>query len=198
MIDRKDGEHDSARVFRQWPDSPCQSPNERHFHIFGKPGSGKSTFLKYLEKNLRTHHCPHWSLGDDPFIFSYFVWNMGRGLQKSFKGLLQAIFYQCLSSCPWTIETAVSDSRSNLGDTTPTTEWSLQELRYAIEACLDRISVSHKCLLLLDGLDELQEDEFMMQETLKFLRNLTRIAGIKICTSSRPWNILTSSRTSVL
>ncbi|KIY03666.1 uncharacterized protein Z520_00357 [Fonsecaea multimorphosa CBS 102226] len=174
--------------FHAWLDSPA--PDHGIFWISGKPGSGKSTLMLYLDRNLKPACCPNWLSGYGLFVCRFFLWNPGRGLQKSFQGLLQALLYQLLSSHPWLIEAVVNEERWLTACTMESeSRWSIPELKMAIEACLHRISATRKIFVLVDGLDELEGTNDDRHDMLGFLRNLTRFDFLKMCLSSRPWNI---------
>ncbi|KAK0645794.1 hypothetical protein B0T16DRAFT_492873 [Cercophora newfieldiana] len=69
------------------------------FWIHGKPGSGKSTFMKFLFQNPRTWQLLHDWKNDDAceipagFFFHY----RGNAIQKSFEGVLRSLIIQILS-----------------------------------------------------------------------------------------------------
>ncbi|KAI1178504.1 hypothetical protein F4777DRAFT_98175 [Nemania sp. FL0916] len=71
------------------------------FHICGKPGSGKSTLMKYICRNPDTEELlTGWS-GNDKLIFAkFFFWRIGGPGQKTTKGLIQGLLYQILCEAP--------------------------------------------------------------------------------------------------
>jgi hypothetical protein len=188
ILEPRDTTYDRLSDFRTWLDSPA--PDHSLFWISGKPGSGKSTLLHYLNHNLKPVCCTNWLSGYGLFVCRFFIWNPGRALQKSFQGLLQALLYQLLSSHQWLIETVVSEERW-LTSCSPESElqWSVPELKMAIEACVQRISTTRKILILVDGLDELDGTDDDRHDMLDFLGKLPHLGPLKLCLSSRPWNI---------
>ena len=184
------GNQNSAALggFLEWLDDP--HPANNMFWISGKPGSGKSTLLRYLDMNVDAFKCRRWLSQKDLYICRFFVWNPGEALQKSFKGLLQAVLHQILSVCKWLTEIAISDERICATELTDTgLEWTLHELERTFADCLSRASITAKIFILLDGLDELQGNDQDRQDMLDYLRGLSTIDNVKICVSSRPWNI---------
>lgn len=184
--------------FQEWLDSPA--PDQSIFWIFGKPGAGKSTLLRYLEWNLndsshgpRKSICRHWLAGQDLFVCKFFLWNPGYRLQKSLCGLLRSILHQCFSAHLWSIEIVVSEEKWSMARSLDPgesgIEWSLTQLKQAVENCLDRLCMARKVFLLLDGLDELDGTDEERGDLLTFLHRLSRIKNLKLCASSRPWNI---------
>ena len=84
----------------------------------------------------------------------------------------------------------VGEDTWTIAETTDTSiEWSPADLKKGIEDALFRISTTRKVLLLLDGLDELEGDDSDRQEMLTFLHRLVQFENVKLCVSSRPWNI---------
>ena len=174
--------------FPAWLDSPASE--HRLFWISGKPGSGKSTLMQYIGQNLKKSDCARWLSGRDLFVCRLFLWNPGRELQKSFQGLLRALLYQLFLAHPWLIKAVVSEEKWSIACAVDSElDWSVQELRIAIECCLDRISISRKIFLLIDGLDELEGTDEDRYDMLNFLRKLAIFESVKLCVSSRPWNI---------
>jgi hypothetical protein len=67
------------------------------FWIRGKPGSGKSTFMKFLYNDDRTKELLYqWKSNSSLFTPSFFFHHRGTNLQKSFEGLLRSIISQVL------------------------------------------------------------------------------------------------------
>ncbi|KAK8041528.1 hypothetical protein PG994_014535 [Apiospora phragmitis] len=65
------------------------------FWVTGKPGSGKSTFMKYVVDNTATTYALfRWAHLDRPVVASHCFWSAGNTLQKSQKGLLQTLLYE--------------------------------------------------------------------------------------------------------
>jgi hypothetical protein len=77
------------------------------FHIAGKPGSGKSTLMKYLCRHRQTEeHLKLWAGNDALVLAKFFFWKPGSSLQKSLKGLIRGLLYCLLSESPDLIPTA--------------------------------------------------------------------------------------------
>ncbi|TLD30653.1 hypothetical protein PspLS_01809 [Pyricularia sp. CBS 133598] len=70
--------------------------NEIVYWISGKPGSGKSTLIKYILRDTRTSDFLHlWR--PNPVLISHFFWRPGTEMQQSIKGFLCSLLYQLLS-----------------------------------------------------------------------------------------------------
>lgn len=64
------------------------------YWITGKPGSGKSTLMKYLFDDKRTLDAVSaWSRGNELITAGFFFWNSGTAMQMSRMGLLQTLLY---------------------------------------------------------------------------------------------------------
>lgn len=80
-------------TFRPW----LEGNDEGMFCVLGKPGSGKSTFMKYLSHHSDIEEaCQAWLQGKRLLRAEYFFWIAGTGLQKSYVGLLRSLLHQCL------------------------------------------------------------------------------------------------------
>ncbi|KAF8851474.1 hypothetical protein BDZ45DRAFT_750667 [Acephala macrosclerotiorum] len=71
--------------------------DENLYWITGKPGSGKSTLMKYISKDPRTwHHLNAWTRGMPLITAGFFFWNSGSEMRMSSTGLLQTLLFSCL------------------------------------------------------------------------------------------------------
>ncbi|KAK3335128.1 hypothetical protein B0T19DRAFT_350465 [Cercophora scortea] len=71
------------------------------FWISGKPGSGKSTLMKFVHRDPRTTELLHrWKSSARQVRASFFFHHRGTAAQKSFEGLLQGIISQILEAQP--------------------------------------------------------------------------------------------------
>ena len=85
--------------FVQW-----LSDDEAGDHLYwipGKPGSGKSTLMKYLYHDQRTQSLfRRWAGSQRLVIASCFTWNPGSFMQKFLTDLFRALLHEILSVCP--------------------------------------------------------------------------------------------------
>jgi len=69
------------------------------FWIHGKPGSGKSTLMKFIVKHKLTWELLHnWKANKVEITASFFFHYRGSALQKSFEGLLRSLITQILGA----------------------------------------------------------------------------------------------------
>jgi hypothetical protein len=166
------------------------------YWITGKPGSGKSTLMKYIVESERlTHHLKEWSKGASPRIAVFYSWNAGGDNQRTEKGLLKSVLYQYLSQMPgfiagvcprrWAMHRVFGTKGVGLPS------WTRAELQQAFEILLPLAHQSdQKLALFIDGLDEFQvTDKF--RYLLSFIETVQSKGGAKVCTSSREWTPFT-------
>jgi len=158
------------------------------FWVTGKAGSGKSTLMKFLGRHPATKEALGFWAGDKTIVVaSFYFWYAGTELQKSQEGLLRSLLHEVLSQCPALIPLVLSkrwkecsSSRSSSGYLTRA------ELLGAFEELVKQTLFSTKFCFFVDGLDEYCGDH---QEIINLLQGFTQSEHIKICMSSRPWNI---------
>jgi hypothetical protein len=162
------------------------------YWITGKPGSGKSTLMKYLYNDKRTLDAvSSWSRGNELVIASFFFWNSGTAMQMSRIGLLQTLLYQCLKDHVKLIPSLFPTRWTNYtlfgGDVRP---WTWLELTSALKTLISMKQFSF--LLFIDGLDEFDGPLLaIVSLVLKLVKISPRT--VKICVASRPWLVFEES-----
>ena len=155
------------------------------YWITGKAGSGKSTLMKYLCDNPRTHeYLQPWAGQTQLVIVGFFFWSSGTKMQMSQIGLLQTILYEALSQCPALISTVFPKQwclRRASG--MHHYKWTQSELLKAFEFLCKQSKASKFCFFI-DGLDECAGNHGELNSVLK---NMALSSDVKICISSRPW-----------
>ncbi|UNI18031.1 hypothetical protein JDV02_004328 [Purpureocillium takamizusanense] len=166
------------------------------YWITGKPGSGKSTFMRFLFHHERTaKSLQHWAAGSDVQTAGFFFWTSGSREQRSQTGLLRSLLHQLLSDNVHLIPSTFPvlwdplRSMSTKERILLTLDWSVKELMEAFHLLLDAALPTKKICLFIDGLDEFDGDH---QTIINFFRDLGRdkhAGSIKMCLSSRPWSV---------
>ncbi|KAF2677498.1 hypothetical protein K458DRAFT_319518, partial [Lentithecium fluviatile CBS 122367] len=162
------------------------------FWISGKPGSGKSTLMKHLVHNSRSHLSSSHNL----VIVDYFFWVGGTDLQRSQEGLLRSLLYDILRQNPQLMKRILPDAwqdvSSRLAGGVATLHlarrcqaWTRGELLEAFHQLSTINDWDTKLLIFIDGLDEYAGDH---EDLIWTICNLTKL-DVKICVASRPWNI---------
>ncbi|KAI1210492.1 uncharacterized protein F4807DRAFT_68385 [Annulohypoxylon truncatum] len=159
------------------------------FYISGKPGSGKSTLMKYITQHPRTKdYLSAWA-GDKKLVLgAFFFWKPGSALQRSIKGLIRGLLYCLLSEChdliPIVFPTQWESSanRENF-------HIEHHECQRAFERLItaSRRGGEHKISLFVDGLDEFEGNHAALIRQLLAWSNEN--SNVKICVSSREWAI---------
>ncbi|KAI2617968.1 hypothetical protein GGS26DRAFT_575604 [Hypomontagnella submonticulosa] len=164
------------------------------FWVSGKPGSGKSTFMKYAsEHRLLIEHLKVWAGNQTMIVAHFFFWNLGRQqLHKSQEGLLRSILYQIFRQQPGLIVQAYPQQHS-IGVASPPVGRELSkdtipisELLAAVNTISDGLANSNsKYCFFIDGLDEYEGKPNDIISLVKLLKDTLQV---KMCVSSRPWN----------
>ncbi|OAL44761.1 hypothetical protein IQ07DRAFT_648965 [Pyrenochaeta sp. DS3sAY3a] len=165
------------------------------FWISGKPGSGKSTLMKFLVGNSNTLEALSLWSGSAPLVVvDYYFWINGSDLQRSHDGLLRALLYEILRQDPSAAKLVFPEAWKSIEERLATGTSSSSkfcshtwERSTLLEAC-QRLSTSEnlrtKFCLFIDGLDEFQGDH---EELIQTVRDLAKL-NVKLCVASRPWN----------
>ncbi|KAF2651158.1 hypothetical protein K491DRAFT_761270 [Lophiostoma macrostomum CBS 122681] len=186
---------DDRMKFHNWIRSA--NPEDNVFWISGKPGSGKSTLIKFIARHsqLRTS-LGDWIQGSELLAIEYYLWKSGSTLQRSLEGLLRSILHQILSRFPELIRSSFPGKEWKQGG--PQFEFPQESLIEGLHSVLRKAAGHRICLFfLIDGLDEVGDrDEYEekhehrnLEELITLLRMLYRHPVVKLCVSSRPWNV---------
>ncbi|KAI1493928.1 hypothetical protein F5X96DRAFT_619896 [Biscogniauxia mediterranea] len=184
-----------------WSNFPAwlQGDSDSMYWVAGKPGSGKSTLMKYIINNeLLKTHLRTWAGSSRKLLLGgFYFWNSGTAEQKSHAGLLKTLLFECLSNMPelvprvnpkrWAFRKIFNDPQE---PTNP--PWSLAELQETFTLLASGAGESYAVALFIDGLDEFSGDH---QQLLDFLSAIHRHGRgwVRICVSSRPWNVFLDS-----
>jgi hypothetical protein len=161
------------------------------FWISGKPGSGKSTFMKFIASHDQTTNLlAEWAGPMNKLaIATHFFWIAGTAVQKSWLGLLRSLLFDVFHKHPFTVP-LVSPHRwaaARAGDWQAAAEpWSVIELTAALRVLASAKDMPLKMCFFIDGLDEYDSDH---TELCAVLRDMADSPRVKICLSSRPWAV---------
>jgi hypothetical protein len=157
------------------------------FWISGKPGSGKSTLMKYIVESHETERLlSHWSRDATLVSASFYFWSAGTSMQKSIDGLLRSLVCQILRQCPSLIPIAFPEKWQWLMDGKQMQSIEREDIFKAIE-CFTRIDHHEtKFCFFIDGLDEYDGFD---RDIAAMIKKLALSPSVKLCLASRPHNV---------
>ncbi|KAK7954712.1 SERAC1 protein [Apiospora saccharicola] len=182
------------------------------FWLSGKPGSGKSTLMKFVATHplLRKKLQPYFP-GKRMVLVSHYLYERGDDfLQKSLEGLLRHLLHDILVQCPELSKTVfrLHGARTSFNYQKP---WSWCELRKAFETVLAEKPKDVVIICVIDGLDEyrpmadaefsslgadLRDEEELSniildghQAVADLMIDVSRYDGVKLFVSSRPFTV---------
>nr|XP_036580328.1 uncharacterized protein CTRU02_09558 [Colletotrichum truncatum]KAF6788240.1 hypothetical protein CTRU02_09558 [Colletotrichum truncatum] len=163
------------------------------FWISGKAGSGKSTLMKYLGCHPHTSDLlSTWSQPKECIVACHYFWSSGTRLQKSINGLLRSLLFEIFRQLPEIIAKVVPDdlchfeNDSSLLSSEDGRNWLMDELDQITSHLVSSEDLSLRFCFFIDGLDEYDGDH---QKLIQILARLASSPNVKLCVSSRPWNI---------
>jgi hypothetical protein len=184
------GHENCQEHFLGWLERDTNEP----FMITGKPGSGKSTFMKFVAGHEQTRRAlVKWSGGRKLVVASFFFWSSGTILQRSQDGLLRCLLYKILSQMPDMIPVAVPRKWQAADPPHVSQPWSRKEISDAFANVVNTNSLSTNFCFFIDGLDEYGGSDLGSGETdldlVLQLKTLSSSPSVKLCLSSRPRNV---------
>ncbi|KAL2064416.1 hypothetical protein VTL71DRAFT_4910 [Oculimacula yallundae] len=167
------------------------------FHISGKPGAGKSTFMKFIVENENTnYYLEEWAGDKTLIVANFFFWKPGNKLEKNMEGLIRSVLHTILEAVPDMIP-SVFPEYWNPSRETPwqngrefaipykTVLASFEKLIGSADAMED-----HCFCFFIDGLDEFEDPDQQHSNLARQLQSWTENnhTSLKICVSSREEN----------
>ncbi|KAK8077108.1 hypothetical protein PG996_003278 [Apiospora saccharicola] len=173
---------DLWQPFRDWLYSEDQV-----FWVSGKPGSGKTTLMKFLVSQRQTlERLRVWN--PNVIVVSHFIWLMGPDpMQRNLKGIFCSVLHQVLTA-EATIADYVVGAFGAVVLTENPTDWSLEELKEVWLVMMKKSSIP--VCLFLDGLDEVDPKDGTDTLLDIIAANFRPFPCVKLCMASRPEPIL--------
>jgi hypothetical protein len=151
------------------------------YWISGKPGSGKSTLVKFIVDSPLTKDALN-TWRPDTLILSHFLWKPGFKMQNNIKGLLCSLLHQVLLHDGTLIDYIVSRFNS-VASKDSDTDWPVKELKSVLLGVLEAYS-SALCVFV-DGLDEVSDQDGAIA-LMDVINNMGGRSNVKVCVASRP------------
>lgn len=175
--------HKPSSDFPKWLES-----GHGCFWINGKPGSGKSTLMKYILQDPRTlSHLTKWASEAQLFTASNLLCNPSSPLQKTHSGLLRSLLHDILQHRPELIPVVIpelckesiiqSQTRNHLKP------HSLAQLKQWFNNLTHQANSSCRMFFQIDGIDEYEGDDPI--EIISLIATTTS-SHVKFLISSRP------------
>ncbi|KAF2873979.1 hypothetical protein BDV95DRAFT_319043 [Massariosphaeria phaeospora] len=166
----------------KWPSfTEWLRSEEKTYWICGKPGSGKSSLIRFLLDETDTKiFLQQWK--SDAEILSSFIWEAGSPMQRSQKGILASLLHQLLEI---SAEAAIPPSTNSATSSKVfLSDWSMSALRVHFLHALDMIA--KPVCIFIDGLDEIDQQEFDGSiGLLNLIDNIAAHPNVKLCLGSR-------------
>ncbi|KAL8947777.1 MAG: hypothetical protein Q9222_005975 [Ikaeria aurantiellina] len=157
--------------FSDW----LKSTSDEFFWISGKPGSGKSTLMKYLASTkLPTSLLPH-DKKDWIRLSFYFDYRAGKDIRNTTEGLLRTFAIQLVRTLPMD-----RNPLTDMVNCRSMTDIEPEELRRTF--CDTLQTITPNVLALIDGLEEYDADYSELVKVLSLLKDRT---GMHLCVASR-------------
>ncbi|KAK3343734.1 WD40-repeat-containing domain protein [Lasiosphaeria hispida] len=173
--------------YRQWLDLQDADNHHGFLWIKGKPGSGKSTLMKFLEERTRL------SVAKDSnrLFASFFFYAPGEHLEKSTLGLYRSLLWQLLQNAT-DLQQVLDGFDFNAWRVIKRSGWQTEALKKTIERAIDCLG-DRDLSVLIDALDECRDDD--VADMVSFFEDLgERAAGksirLRICFSSRHYPLI--------
>ncbi|KPM41893.1 hypothetical protein AK830_g4641 [Neonectria ditissima] len=161
----QDEQSDADGQTMEWPSFPkwLHTKDDSVYWITGKPGSGKSTLMKFVFENSQLEENLQEYAGSLPLMLAgFFFWNPGSEMEKSQEGLVRTLLHQCLEKRPDLIP-IVAQKRwallSLLGSDTIPPDWTWGELKESFHTLCSCHGKEFSLVIFIDGLDEFSEAE---------------------------------------
>ncbi|KAI4620785.1 hypothetical protein J4E83_005146 [Alternaria metachromatica] len=170
---------------RRWSDFAEWLGSENSLYwISGKPGSGKSTLMKYICSHPQTIQLlDSWGAGLPLLQARFFFWAAGHTLQSSQEGLMRGLLHTLLAQCPRLIPSVFPEICMDIvAGRELDLSWTSSELIEALRLLVENSKGLRICLFI-DGLDEYSGD---LRELVRIIKTLSSYDNVKLVLSSRP------------
>jgi ankyrin repeat protein len=171
--------------YLDWLDAVKLHEHHGFLWIKGKPGTGKSTMMKFALGNSR-------KMMNDRIIISFFFNARGADLEKSTTGMYRSLLLQLLERLP-ELQCVFDSLGFATWNSSGHHQWSVELLKDLFEQAIQILGQS-SVMCFIDALDEC--DECQIRDMVTFFQHLGELtvsAGIRfqVCFSSRHYPHIT-------
>lgn len=148
----------------RWRNRGLRQAHHGLLWVKGKPGSGKSTIMKYALEHAMTMYPEERSL--------YFFFN-GRGdnLEKSVEGMFRALLHQIALDVPWLVTAVNAQDAKAYGKG----GWPLDLLKNLFREAIRQLGGTSQVTCYVDALDE-GNNEDLVRDMVSFLEDIAESA----------------------
>ncbi len=172
-------------TYLQWLDDDKLREHHGFLWIKGKPGTGKSTLMKYALLNAR-------KTMKDNVLISFFFNARGENIEKSTIGTYRSLLLQLFQQLPalQSVFSSLGLSTSNLNKDY---QWNVEVLTTLFEQAIRGLGKSH-VVCFIDALDECEEEQ--VRDMIQFFEHIGELAvanrtRFRVCFSSRHYPHIT-------
>ncbi|POR31456.1 Uncharacterized protein TPAR_08331 [Tolypocladium paradoxum] len=169
----------SHQDYMDWQDPTKLGQHHGLFWISGKPGSGKSTLMKFAYTQKAKEPATN------AITTSFFFNASGTELEKTTIGMHRSLLLQLLEKIPDLQE--VLDDPGGASYNEDSIEWTIGALRYVFSAAVAKLG-SRRLTCIIDALDEC--DETLVRSMVTYFEDVAQRAvssgtQLRVCFSSR-------------
>ncbi|KAI1745211.1 hypothetical protein F4680DRAFT_404664 [Xylaria scruposa] len=166
--------------YKEWLDPKKAIEHYGFLWINGKPGTGKSTLMKFLYTKAKN------SCTSGSSAIAFFFNARGSGIEKTSIGMYRSLLFQLLTNLE-DLREVLDQLKTGFGTQNKSSIWYIEILQDLFSEAILRLG-SRRLTCFIDALDECTEGE--VQDMIYYFEHLGRLAaenGIRllICFSSR-------------
>ncbi|KAI9686045.1 MAG: hypothetical protein M1822_004028 [Bathelium mastoideum] len=178
--------------FQKWLRGTIPDPV---YWIQGKPGSGKSTAMKFAMINQHTQDMLQHYRAETWIVGGYFFHDRGSSIQKSVRGLLGELLHRILADRKDLFHLVLPTFHNLLHRMRPneiaTDSWTFQDLIESVSSVRSKVTGNLSLCFFIDALDEEEEDH---KNLLSVINTLARPVSnthflMRLCVAGRPENL---------
>src|SRR5271170_7789501 len=175
----------SRSEYQDWLDPKKLSNHHGFLWIKGKPGTGKSTIMKFAFANAKKTMM-------DTTVISFFFNARGEELEKSTLGMYRSLLLQLLSKLPH-LQSVFDPLGSTVSSNIGSHRWNIESVKRLFRGAIEKFGQGY-LTCFIDALDECEEDH--VREMVAFFRDLGGLAvstefRFRVCFSSRHYPHIT-------